>query len=100
MIKHVVMWKLHPIAEGFSKQENAVRIKQELLKLPSLIPQIAAFEIGLNINNSVNAFDLILNSEFHNREDLAKYQVHPAHMKLKEFTKELRSKITVVDYEV
>ncbi|MFC1887712.1 Dabb family protein [Candidatus Cloacimonadota bacterium] len=100
MIKHIVMWKLHSRAEGFSKLENAARIKDELLKLPSLIEQINSFEVGTNINSSELAFDLVLCSEFRSSIDLVNYQNHPAHIKFKEFINGLRSEIHVVDYEI
>ena len=33
MVKHIIMWKLYDFAEGFSKEENAQRMKQQLEEL-------------------------------------------------------------------
>ena len=94
------MWKLHEKAEGFSKAENAQRIKKELEDLRGNIPEIAKLEVGLNINNTDIAFDIVLYSEFKSLEDLKIYQDHPAHIVFKEFIKSLRSQRYVVDYEI
>ena len=40
MIKHIVIWRLFDFAEGNTKKENALKLKEMLLSLPSKIPQI------------------------------------------------------------
>ena len=44
MVKHIVMWKLFNEAQGFSKQENAQRIKIELENLQEQIAEILKLE--------------------------------------------------------
>jgi stress responsive alpha/beta barrel protein len=99
MIKHIVMWKLYQESAGFFKTENALRIKQELRRLPLLIPQIKKLEVGININPADNAYDVVLNSEFSSTDDLEIYQKHSAHLEFKKFIKDLRSDVHIVDYE-
>ena len=100
MIKHIVMWKLHDEAEGFTKRENAERIKKELESLKEKIEQIRHLEAGINRNSSPAAFDVVLYSEFDDWDSLEIYQKHPAHEQFKEFLTPLRSDRVVVDYEI
>lgn len=99
MIKHIVMWRLWDSAEGFTKAENAYRMKQQLEGLKHRIPEIRHLEVGVNVNSSPDAFDIVLCSEFENRADLETYQNHPAHLEFKAFIDEMRAEKRVVDYE-
>jgi len=98
MIKHIVMWRFFEFAEGNSKKENALKLKQKLLVLPDKIPQIKKMEIGINVDQTEEASDVVLNSEFDSLEDLRVYQYHPEHLKIVEFLNEVRSEKRVVDY--
>ena len=49
MIKHVVLFKLAAFAEGNSKQENALYLKEQLENLESFIPELIKMEVVLNI---------------------------------------------------
>jgi len=100
MIKHIVMWRLKDEALGASKEENAHRLKETLLALKDMIEELKAVEVGLNFNLSPAAFDVVLYSEFENREGLEAYQNHPQHVKVAEFVGEIRTDRAVVDYEV
>lgn len=76
MVKHIVMWKMAPRAD---KLEKAQAIKENLEALEGKIDVIASIEVGLNFNDSDSASDVVLVSTFRTKEDLAKYQNHPAH---------------------
>ena len=99
MIKHIIMWRLYDHAEGFSKAENAQRMKQQLEELKRKIPQIRYLETGINISDSPDAYDVVMYSEFDSQDDLKAYQNHPAHLAFKEFVDGIRSKKRLVDYE-
>ncbi len=100
MVKHIVMWKLFIEAEGFSKAENAERMKSRLEALKEAISEIKSMEVGININPSPDAYDIVLYSEFENLYDLKTYQDHPNHIAFKEFIQNIRSDKKVVDYVV
>lgn len=100
MIKHIVMWKLREHADGASKQENARTLKKKLEGLKDRIPEIARMEVGLNFNTSDAAYDVVLVSEFQDREALAAYQKHPQHLQLISYLDKIRLEKKVVDYEV
>lgn len=100
MIKHIVMWKLKEFADGKEKQENAKIIKTGLESLQQKINELKFIEAGININNSPQAYDVVLYSQFENMEDLNIYQNHPEHIKVAEFVKKVVNERVVVDYEV
>lgn len=100
MVKHLVLWKLKEMAEGFSKAENARRIKIELEGLRGKIADIKALEVGLNFNDSVAAYDVALYSEFESREALDRYQKHPEHVRVAALVNQVREERVVADYEV
>ncbi|ACO84052.1 Dabb family protein [Clostridium botulinum] len=100
MIKHIVMWKLKEFAEGKSKLENANIIKINLEDLKHRIDEVKLIEVGVNINNSQQAYDVVLYSEFENLEDLNLYQNHPDHVKVGEFINKVKEDRIVTDYEV
>jgi hypothetical protein len=100
MIKHIVLWQLKDSADGRSKAENAERMKKEILDLKNKIPQLIKIEAGINILPASDSFDVVLNSDFANQADLDIYQVHPDHVKYKEFIKDLVSNKRFIDYEV
>ena len=97
MIKHIVMWKLKEFVEGKSKLENANILKTSLEDLQNKIDVLKLIEVGVNINDSKQAYDVVLYSEFENLEDLNLYQNHPDHLKVGEFINKVKE---VTDYEV
>ncbi|MDW7732565.1 MAG: Dabb family protein [Methanolobus sp.] len=100
MLKHIVMWKLKDVAEGRSGQENADLMKEMLGSLKGMIPEIGKIEVGININSSDAAFDVVLYSEFRDEEALLSYQKHPEHVKVADYVGKINEKRVVVDYLV
>lgn len=100
MIKHIVMWRFHDFANGNSKNENARILKEMLLSLPGKITQIREMNVGINVDQTEAASDVVLYSEFDSLEDLRIYQKHHEHQKVVEFLNKVRSEKRVVDYEV
>ena len=96
MIKHIVMWKL-----GDDQDRNADKaelLKSELEKLPDLIPQIAGYEVGIDISRNERSFDVVLLSEFHDENDLEIYRTHPAHKQAVDKIRSLTDKAHFVDF--
>ncbi|MBE6906800.1 MAG: Dabb family protein [Ruminococcaceae bacterium] len=97
MIKHIVMWKLEDVAQGSTRTENALQIKQMLEALPEKIDGILKLEVGIDTNPK--NYDVVLYSEFVSPEALAAYDVHPAHVKCKDFIKKVIVERVACDYE-
>ncbi len=100
MLKHIVLFKLKPSAEGASKEENAKKAKALLEALTGKIPQIRRMEVGLNAVPSDTAYDLAICSEFADEKDLETYAKHPEHVKVAEFIGKVRESRALVDYFV
>ncbi len=100
MIKHIVLWRFTERADGHTKSDNLLRAKSLLEALPVTIPGIASFEVGLNVDTTADAADLVLNSEFPSLRELKAYQAHPDHLRVVEFLGKVKSEKRVVDYEV
>lgn len=96
MIKHIVMWKL----KDECREENAKKIKELLENLDGVIKELKNIEVGININKSDAAMDVVLYSEFSNLEDLDVYQNHPEHVKVGSFVKTVAIERKVCDFEV
>lgn len=94
------MWKLKEFAEGKEKQENAKLIKIGLESLREKINQIKFIEVGININKSDQAYDVVLYSLFENIDDLNTYQNHPEHIKVSEYVGKVKDVRVAADYQV
>lgn len=100
MVKHIVMFKFLPAAEGRTKQENALIAAQMLNDLQGKVPTLLNSEVKLNSAKADQSnYDLILISEFESFEALNEYIVHPLHKAVGEFMKNVRESRSCVDYE-
>lgn len=100
MIKHIVAWRFKAEALGSSKAENLVRAKSALEALRTTVPSVRHLEVGLDVGVDHSAWDIVLYSEFDDRDGLLAYQVHPEHMKVAQLIGEMRESRAAVDYEV
>jgi hypothetical protein len=100
MIRHIVMWKLKESAEGASRAENAVRLKEKLEGCRNIVPGILHLEVGLAGGGLGSTYDVVLVSDFTDKAALDAYQVHPTHEALKGFVGAVRESRECVDYEV
>jgi hypothetical protein len=94
MIVHIVIFKF----KDENKEDNIAQLSKRLNALVDLIAPLKSMEIGVDFNKSERAFDLSLYSTFETKEDLKTYAVHPEHLKVVEFIKEVTLETKVVDY--
>ncbi len=100
MLKHLVLFKLAEEAEGNTKIENALIIKQRLEALAGVIPEIVDIKVHLNGEGMpAGNYDIVLDSEFENLNDLNAYATHPAHLQVVEFIGKVRTGRAAIDYE-
>jgi len=99
MLRHIVIWKFKEFALGEPKSENLRFLKEKLLALRPLIPEIRQMEIGINLETSEYAnFDAVLDLTFDDYEALTRYQTHPDHLKLAGWISMVREERGSVDY--
>ena len=99
MIKHIVFWRLNESAYGNDKQTNAQIIKEKLLAMKGRVAGLLTIEVGFDFSNETDSCDVVLYSEFDNKEALRQYQNHPNHIAIKKWLSEVRYERRVVDYE-
>lgn len=100
MIKHIVMWKIKDNGNGKSKLENAKMIKEAIEVLKEDIKEIINIEVGINVIEGNEAYDIVLDSQFASIEDLKTYQKHPVHVEVVKSLADLLGSKVVVDYEM
>ena len=100
MIKHIVMWKLKEFADGADRATNAAKMKQMLDACATLSPGTRRFEVALAQPGLEATYDVILYSEFVNKEALAEYISHPTHKAVVPFIGAVRDERQCMDYEI
>jgi hypothetical protein len=101
MVKHLVLWKMKPVADERTGKENAEVLVQRLNALKGVIPDAVSIEAGINFNSSSAAYDVGLHSAFKTKEDLDKYQKHPAHVQIVEWVNSgIAESRVVTDFEI
>lgn len=95
MIKHIVFWK---VRDDEKKQENMLHMKKIITDLVGVVPGLISAEVGINYNP--NGYDIALYSVLESKEALDGYQVHPAHLEVKEFVHSVITDRAVADYEI
>lgn len=100
MIKHIVMWSLKDEAMGRKAADNAAEMKKRLEGLQGKVPGLLHIEVGTEVFAATNGCQVILYSEFPDREALDGYQKHPAHLACVEFVVQVVAGRNVVDYEI
>jgi hypothetical protein len=95
MIKHIVMFKLRK-----NTKENIKKVVEALETLKENIDTLRSTEIGVNFTASDRSYDIVLTTEFDDRESLSAYGPHPKHLPVVEIVRSLCSESVVVDYEI
>jgi hypothetical protein len=95
MLTHIVLFKLHQ-----RTPEVRADLRTRLLTLPSQIPQIRHYEVGVDVVQGERSYDVALYSRFESVTTLKEYQIHPAHQAVLQYLREAAQAIVTVDYEV
>lgn len=100
MIKHIVMWTIREGETPRAKVERMAEVKARLNSLPEEISEIDGMEVYFNAPSaSPDNYDVLLIATFRSWADLEAYQIHPAHVKVAEYIRNVRQNRAVVDYE-
>ncbi|GBU08063.1 stress responsive protein [Bacteroidales bacterium] len=100
MVKHIVIWKLKEEANGKTKAENALLLKQGLESLKNKISQVISIEVGFDFAKNDTCGDIVLYSEFASKQDLHDYQNHPDHKALGPLVQSCTCERRMLDYEI
>ena len=94
MVKHIVMFKLIE-----KNKTNIEKVVNALKRLEGNIDVLRSIEIGVDFAQSERSYDIVLTTEFENREGLEIYGPHPNHLPVVEIIRSLCSGSVTVDYE-
>ncbi len=100
MIEHVVMWKFAECAEGKTRTENMQIVRERLLALPAVIPEIKFMQIGRDVSRTEMSYDMMLVTRFESLEALHTYKVHPAHVAVAAYVAKVNTARVVLDAEL
>ena len=92
MLKHVVVWKM----KEENKLSNMEKIKEMLEALPAKIDKIKSLSVGFNENGG--EYEIILITDFENKNDLMEYDEHPEHQQVRKFVRSVVESRIAVDY--
>ncbi len=93
MVKHIVFFKLKN-----NSLENKKTVQQKLLSLKTEVEALQKIEVGINFCKEDRAYDIALLTDFANEEDLEAYAVHPYHLEVVAYIKNLATSSKVVDF--
>jgi hypothetical protein len=92
------MWRIKDDCEGGNKKSTALLLKEELESMVGKIDGLHSLEVGVNVNTTPAAYDLVLITEHSTLRDLQFYQEHPDHLAVAALIKASTNERVVVDY--
>jgi len=97
MVRHIVAWNFKEGFTDIENFENATRVKNDLENLRDIIPNVIDIEVKIDLVNT-STRKIMLDSLFECDDDLAIYQVHPEHVKVVEFIKNVFTDRVCLDF--
>lgn len=96
MINHVVCFKLKD-----STEENRIRAKEVLMGMKGNVPMIRSIEVGTDFLHSARSYDIILQVQLDNREELDAYQNDGYHVNVvKKYMHQVVENSIAIDYDI
>jgi hypothetical protein len=95
MVVHIVTFKF----KEENKKANIIQAKQMLENLMGAVPSLRSIDVGVNFSTEERAMDLSIITAFESKEGLDAYAIHPEHLKVVDFIKDVVEYSKVVDYE-
>ncbi len=100
MLRHILILRLKPHAEGADRATNLRRARDLVMGLQGRIPGLRRIEVGFNVVASERNGDLCLLMDFDDVAALEAYRVHPEHVAIGPFMIAIRESTLSIDYEV
>jgi lipoate-protein ligase B len=94
------MWKFADIAEGHTKEDNMKWVRDHLLVLKEIIPELKRMEIGIDVSHTDMSYDMVLLTEFESLATLGVYKAHPEHVKVSQYVSKVKTARAVIDCEI
>lgn len=95
MLTHIVIWKYRPDVEQEVREAHAAMLRG----LASHSAQIKSLDVGFDVLNLPRSYHTGLVATFENRAALEAYTVHPEHIKVADFGRNISEHVASVDFE-
>jgi Stress responsive A/B Barrel Domain len=95
MLTHLVMWKYRSDVEPEVREEHVSLLRG----LISEVPQVQSLAVGFDVLRLARSYDTGLVATFRDRTDLDAYTIHPEHIKVAEFGRNISEHVASVDFE-
>lgn len=80
MLRHIVMYRFLPQAEGRTKEENLQLASELAARFEGNIPELRAFSCGIGSQaQAAGNYDIVLICDLDSFEALASYKENPTH---------------------
>lgn len=94
MLTHIVVWKYREDVERFTREEHVNMLRS----LGTLIPQVQSLAVGFDILHLSRSYDTGLVAVFADQAALDAYTVHPEHVKVAAFGRQISDHVASVDF--
>ena len=94
MLTHIVVWKYRTDVELFAREEHVKLLRS----LAEIIPEVQSLSVGFDSLFLPRSYDTGLVATFADRAALDAYTVHPEHVKVAEFGRNISAHVVSVDF--
>ena len=95
MLTHIVIWKYRAEVEEELRREHVERLRG----LASLVEGIISLNVGTDVLKLPRSYDTGLVAIFRDRAALEAYTIHPDHIVVADFGRNLSQHVASVDFE-
>ncbi|HEV7893340.1 MAG TPA: Dabb family protein [Pyrinomonadaceae bacterium] len=95
MLTHIVIWKYKSDAGEEERSEHVAMLK----RLPAIIPEVQSFAVGFDVLKLPRSYHTGLVATFKDRAGLEAYTVHPNHVAVADFGRNVSEHVASVDFE-
>jgi hypothetical protein len=95
MLTHIVIWKYKSDVGEEERREHV----EMLRRLPSIIPEVQSFAVGFDVLKLPRSYHTGLVATFRDRAGLEAYTVHPDHVAVADFGRNVSEHVASVDFE-
>lgn len=92
MFKHIIFFK-------FKDKEYAKQVKPMLEGLVGKVPSLRSMEVGIDDLETYRSWHMSLIATFDDLKGFEEYDVHPDHLKVREFVQTVRTDSAAIDYD-
>jgi hypothetical protein len=96
MLTHIVIWRYRADVDDSARREHVERLRA----LSRLVPGIESFNVGFDVLGLPRSYNTGLVAVFKDREALDAYTIHPLHVEVAGYGRDIAEHVASVDFEV